>query len=81
MVQIVRTEQLRKLGNLNHYYLDKFNQTGVFIRHKQGMRNSIAVGDRGEGSLLLGLCRTQELFNYHVAVLSICLLCTGTVSH
>jgi hypothetical protein len=32
-----RTEQHRKLGILKHYYLDKFNQTGVFIRHKQGM--------------------------------------------
>ncbi len=31
----VRTEQLRKLGKLFDYYLDKFNQqTGVFIRHK-----------------------------------------------
>jgi hypothetical protein len=29
-----RTEQLRKLGKLFNYYLDKFNQTGVFIRHK-----------------------------------------------
>jgi hypothetical protein len=30
-----RTEQLRKLGNFIDYYLDKFNQNGVFIRHKQ----------------------------------------------
>jgi hypothetical protein len=51
-----RTEQLRKLGNLKLYYLDEFNQTGVFICHKRGMRSSVAVGDRGEGSLLLGLC-------------------------
>jgi hypothetical protein len=56
MCLIFRTEQLRKLGNLKHYYLDKFNQTGVFIHHKRGMQNSVAVGDRGEGSLFLGLC-------------------------
>jgi hypothetical protein len=30
-----RTEQLRKLGKLQNYYLDKFNQNGVFIRRKQ----------------------------------------------
>ena len=41
----------RKLGILKHYYLDEFNQTGVFIRHKRGMRNSIAIEDRREGSL------------------------------
>jgi hypothetical protein len=41
----------RKLGILQHYYLDEFNQTGVFIRHKQGMRNSVAIEDRREGSL------------------------------
>jgi hypothetical protein len=29
-----RTKQLRKLGKLGLYYLDKFNQTGVFICHK-----------------------------------------------
>jgi len=29
-----RTEQLKKLGNLKHYYLDEFNHTGVFICHK-----------------------------------------------
>ena len=40
-----------KLGTLKHYYLDKFNQTGVFICHKQGMRNSIAIEDRREDSL------------------------------
>jgi len=46
-----RTEQHRKLGTLKHYYLDKFNQTGVFIRHKQGMQNSVVIEDRREGSL------------------------------
>ena len=30
-----RTEQLRKLGNFIDYYLDEFNQNGVFIHHKQ----------------------------------------------
>jgi hypothetical protein len=35
VVCLVRTEQLRKLGNFIDYYLDKFNQNGVFIRHKQ----------------------------------------------
>ncbi len=30
-----RTEQLRKVGNFIDYYLDEFNQNGVFIRHKQ----------------------------------------------
>jgi hypothetical protein len=30
-----RTEQLRKLGNFIDYYLDEFNQNGVFICHKQ----------------------------------------------
>ncbi len=39
-----RTEQLRKLGKLLSYYLDKFNHNGVFIRHKQKMQSSIAVG-------------------------------------
>jgi hypothetical protein len=38
-----RTEQLRKLGKLQKYYLDKFNQIGVFICRKQWLRYSIAV--------------------------------------
>jgi hypothetical protein len=46
-----RVEQHRQLGKLKHYYLDEFNQTGVFIRHKRGMQNSIAIKDRREGSL------------------------------
>ncbi len=33
--QVSRTEQLRKLGRLGSYYLDQFNQNGVFICHKQ----------------------------------------------
>ena len=41
----------RKLGIIKHYYLDKFNQTVVFIRHKRGIRNSVAIEDRREGSL------------------------------
>jgi hypothetical protein len=41
----------RKLGILKHYNLDEFNQTGVFIRHKRGMRNRVAIKDRREGSL------------------------------
>jgi hypothetical protein len=34
-----------------HYYLDKFNQTGVFKCFKQGMQNSVAIEDCREGSL------------------------------
>ena len=46
-----RTEQHKKLGSLKHYYLDEFKQTGVFIRLKRGMQNSIAIEDSREGSL------------------------------
>ena len=46
-----RTEHHRKLGTLKHYYLDEFKQTGVFIRLKWGMQNSVAIKDRREGSL------------------------------
>jgi hypothetical protein len=41
----------RKFGILKHYYLDEFNQIGVFIRHKRGMQNSVAIEDRRESSL------------------------------
>jgi hypothetical protein len=44
-----RTEQLRKLGKLLSYYLDKFNHNGVFIRHKQKMQSSVAVGTMERG--------------------------------
>ncbi len=40
---IRRTEQLRKLGKLQKYYLDKFNQIGVFICRKQWLHYSVAV--------------------------------------
>ena len=39
------------VGILKHYYLDEFNKTGVFIRHKRGMQSSVAIEDRREGSL------------------------------
>jgi hypothetical protein len=32
-------------------YLDEFNQNGVFIRHKQKMRSSVAVGTAERGRL------------------------------
>ncbi len=80
IVEQNKTEQLTKLGKLGLYYLDKFNQTGVFIRHKQGMQSSVAVGDHREGSLLLGF-----VFNPGI-VLQPCssvehmpFLCAGTV--
>jgi hypothetical protein len=43
------TEQLRKLGKLLSYYLDKFNQKGVFICHRLKMRSSVAVGTAEQG--------------------------------
>jgi hypothetical protein len=45
----IRTEQLRKLGKLLSYYLDKFNHKEVFIHHKQRMQSSIAVGTAEQG--------------------------------
>ncbi len=44
-----RTEQLRKLGKLLSYYLDKSNHKGVFICHKQRMQSSVAVGTSERG--------------------------------
>jgi hypothetical protein len=51
-----RTEQLRKLGKLQCYYLDKFNQNGVFIRHKQKCKAALQSGPRSDGELLPGVC-------------------------
>ncbi len=51
-----RTEQLRKLGKLQCYYLDKFNQYGVFICHKQKCKAALQLGPRSEGVLLPGVC-------------------------
>jgi hypothetical protein len=44
-----RTEQLRKLGKLQWYYLYKFNQNGVFIHHKQKCEAALQSGLRSEG--------------------------------
>ncbi len=44
-----RTEQLGKLGKLHCYYLDKFNQNGVFICHKQKCEAALQSGPRSEG--------------------------------
>jgi hypothetical protein len=51
-----RTEQLRKLVKLQCYYLDKFNQNGDFIRHKQKCKAALQLGPRSEGVLLPGMC-------------------------
>ncbi len=48
-----RTEQLRKLGRLTNYYLDQFNQTGVFIRRKQENAKQRCSWNRGEWALSL----------------------------
>jgi hypothetical protein len=45
------TEQLRKLGRLQNYYLDQFNQNGVFIRQKQENAKQSCSRDRGEWAL------------------------------
>jgi len=68
-----RTDQHRKLGKLKHYYLDEFNQTEVFVRHKRGMWNSAAIEDRRESSFpnnwplllcpLLSLDCSEKVFN------------------
>jgi len=48
---MARNQGIYKLGILKYYYLDEFNQTGVFNRHKQGIQNSVAIEDCREGSL------------------------------
>ncbi len=42
-------EQLRKLGKLQCYYLDKFNLNGVFICHKQTCKAALQSGPRSKG--------------------------------
>jgi hypothetical protein len=46
-----RTEQLRKLGNFIDYYLDEFNQIGVFICHKHIVAKQRCSRNRGERAL------------------------------
>ncbi len=46
-----RTEQLRKLVNFIDYYLDKFNQNGVFIRHKHRVAKQRCSRNHGERAL------------------------------
>jgi hypothetical protein len=48
---LVRTEQLRKLGNFIDYYLDEFNQIGVFIRHKHIVAKQHCSRNRRERAL------------------------------
>jgi hypothetical protein len=80
IVEQNKTEHLGKLGKLGLYYLDKFNQTGVFICHKQGMQISVAVGDHGEGSLLLGFVFNPGIFlPPRSSVEHMPFLCAGTV--
>ncbi len=45
----IRTKPLRKLGQLQCYYLDKFNQNGVFIRLKQKCKAALQSGPRSKG--------------------------------
>ncbi len=58
-----RTEQFRKLGKLQSYYLDEFNLKGVFIRHQQVMRSSIAVKTAEQGRAPSRSVSSWELFN------------------
>jgi hypothetical protein len=46
-----RTEELRKLGSLKSYYLDQFNQNGVFICRKQEDAKQYCSWNHGEGAL------------------------------
>jgi hypothetical protein len=48
-IRSYRTEQLRILCKLQCYYLDKFNQNGVFIRHKQKCKAALQSGPRSKG--------------------------------
>jgi hypothetical protein len=60
--QCYRTEQLRKLGRLESYYLDQFNQSGVFIcRKREGtkQRCSRNHGERDLSGCLYSLGNVQ----------------------
>ncbi len=59
-----RTEQLRKLGKLQSYYLDKFNLKGVFIRHQQVMQSSVAVKTAEQVRAPSRSVSSWELFNH-----------------
>jgi hypothetical protein len=58
-----RTEQLRKLGKLQSYYLDGFTLKGVFIRYQQVMQSSIAVETAEQGRAPSRSVSSWELFN------------------
>jgi hypothetical protein len=51
-----RTEQLRKLGKLQCYYLDQFNQKESSYTTSKGCKIVLQLEPRREGSLLLGFC-------------------------
>ncbi len=62
-IAVVRTEQLRKLGKLQSYYLDKFNLKGVFIRHQRVMQSSVAVKTAEQVLAPSRSVSSWELFN------------------
>jgi hypothetical protein len=74
-----RTEQLRKLGNFIDYYLDEFNQNESSYATSKELRNSVAVGTTERGLSHPSSYLAWELFNYRVAVLSICQSTSGPV--
>jgi hypothetical protein len=51
-----RTEQLRKLGKLQCYYLDQFNQKESSYATSKGCKTALQSKPRREGSLLPGFC-------------------------
>jgi hypothetical protein len=78
LAQYDRTEQLRKLGKLWNYYLDQFNQKGVFIHHKQRMQSSIAVSTAEGGrapsrsEIFLGSDQLSRSVVEHVLLFILC---------
>ncbi len=51
-----RTEQLRKLGKLQCYYLDQFNQKESSYATSKGCKTALQSEPHREGSLLPGFC-------------------------
>ena len=62
----IRAQQLRKLGKLLCYYLDKFNHIRVLICHKQKCKAALQSGPRSKGVLLPGLRWILDLVNSHL---------------
>ena len=60
----IRAQQLRKLGKLLCYYLDKFNHIRVLICHKQKCKAALQSGPRSKGVLLPGLRWILELLTH-----------------